>query len=202
MFDLITSVLERTGYIGVAVLMFVENLFPPIPSELVMPFAGFNAATGPQTLWGVILAGTAGSVAGALFWYWVGWKVGPDRIKRFAARHGRWLTMTPGEIDRVSAWFHRHGRIAVLIGRMLPTVRTLISVPAGVAEMPIWTFTLWTAIGAFGWTALLAVAGFSLESQYDRVQGWLDPVSTAFVAALLLVYLWRVWTFDARRAAS
>ena len=198
MFDWITAILEGSGYAGVAFLMFIENVFPPIPSELVMPLAGFNAARGDQTLWGVVAAGSIGSVAGAVFWYWVGRRVGAARIKRFAATHGRWLTLTPAEIDRVTAWFDRHGQNAVLIGRLVPTVRTLISVPAGVARMPLWQFTLWSSIGTVGWTALLAVAGYLLEGQYERVQTWLDPVSIAVVVGILGYYLWRVWTFDAR----
>ena len=112
MFDWITSILQTTGYLGVALLMFVENVFPPIPSELVMPLAGFNAARGDQALWGMIAAGTVGSVAGALFWYWVGRRVGADRLKRLAAKHGRWLTLHPSDIDRVTDWFRRRGRIA------------------------------------------------------------------------------------------
>lgn len=196
MFDWITSLIDTMGLAGIAALMFIENVFPPIPSELIMPLAGFNAANGDQSLIPVILAGTVGSLAGALFWYWIGLRIGIERLKRFSRRHGRWLTLTPREIDAVSDWFHRHGPVAVLIGRLVPTVRTFISVPAGVARMPWWLFTLWSALGTLAWTSLLAVAGYALRSQYDRVAHLMDPVSTGVVLAIVGYYLWRVWRFD------
>lgn len=196
MFDWIVSIIDASGLIGIAALMFIENVFPPIPSELVMPLAGFNAARGGDSLLAVVIAGSIGSVAGALFWYGIGRALGARRLKEFACEHGRWLTLTPSEIDRVTAWFHRRGRFAVLIGRLVPTVRTLISVPAGVARMPVGLFTLWSTIGTVAWTALLAGAGFALEAQYQLVAAWLDPISTAVVVGLVGYYLWRVWRFD------
>jgi len=199
MFDWITAFLEASGYFGIAFLMFIENVFPPIPSGLVMRLAGFNGASGAQTRWGVILAGTIGSVSGALFWYWVGRRIGEERIKRLARKHGRWLTLHPVEITQVSEWFDRHGRIAVLIGRLVPTIRTLISVPAGVARMPLRQFMAWSTIGTAVWTGFLSVAGYLLESQYERVQAWLNPVSTAVVLGILGYYLFRVWRFDGAR---
>ncbi len=137
MFDWITGIVDRTGYLGVALLMFAENLFPPVPSELIMPLAGFAAARGDLSLPLVLAAGVAGSLAGALFWYWIGRKVGADRLKRWAGRHGRWLTLSPGDVDEADAWFDRHGVKAVLLGRLIPAVRTLVSVPAGLAAMPL-----------------------------------------------------------------
>ena len=102
-FDWITGIVDRTGYLGVALLMFAENLFPPVPSELIMPLAGFAAARGDLSLPLVLAAGVAGSLAGALFWYWIGRKVGADRLKRWAGRHGRWLTLSPGDVDEADA---------------------------------------------------------------------------------------------------
>src|SRR5690625_2632057 len=115
----ISDLIADMGYIGIVLLMFLENLFPPIPSEVVMPLAGFVAARGDLSLVGVILAGMAGSVLGALPWYFVGRLLGEERLKGWADRHGRWLTVTSGEIDKVLDWFNRHGRKAVFFGRLI-----------------------------------------------------------------------------------
>lgn len=198
MFDWITGVIDAVGAFGVGLLMLLENVFPPIPSELIMPLAGFNAATGSMSLIAVILMGSAGSLAGALLWYWIGRRLGAQRLKRLAARHGRWLTILPEDLDRSNDWFRRHGGEAVLIGRLIPTVRTFISVPAGVARMPLGVFLAYSAIGTLVWTAILALAGFWLQSQYDLVAAWLDPLSTAVVLGLLGWYLYRVATYGRR----
>ncbi len=192
MFDWVVTLLENGGYAGIFMLMLVENLFPPIPSELVMPLAGFLAAQGTLSLPLTVAVGTAGSVVGALFWYWVGLRVGEARLRRLAARYGRWLTVSPGDVDKASAWFERHGGKVVFFGRMVPAVRTLISIPAGVARMPLPSFLAFTVVGSAIWTGGLAVAGFLLESQYARVAGWVNPVSTLVVALVVVWYLLRL----------
>ena len=198
MFDWISGIIDQMGYIGIALLMFAENVFPPIPSELIMPLAGFNAARGSMTLAGVLIAGIVGTVAGAYLWYWIGLKVGSRRIRHLAAKHGRWLTVSPDEFDRAQGWFDRHGGMAVFFGRLLPTVRTFISVPAGLLPMNIGRFMFYTTLGTGIWTAILTVAGYLLESQYERVQGWLNPVSTVVVVAIVGFYVWRVATYRKR----
>lgn len=187
------------GYLGVAGLMLLENVFPPIPSEVVMPLAGYLATRGTMTFAGVVLAGTVGSVLGALLWYWIGLRIGAARLKRLAARHGRWLTIAPEDVDAASAWFARHGPAAVFLGRMVPGVRTLISVPAGVARMPLAPFLLYTTAGSLLWSGGLAALGWWLGAQHERVQGWIEPVSWAVVAAILGAYLWRLARHGARR---
>ncbi|WP_226622574.1 DedA family protein [Alloyangia pacifica] len=199
MFDWISGFVDAVGAIGIAVLMFLENVFPPIPSELIMPLGGFNAAAGREHLLAVIVAGSIGSLAGALFWYWIGRQLGTQRLKRLAARHGRWLTILPDDLDRSNDWFIRHGGSAVLIGRLIPTVRTFISVPAGVARMPMASFLAYTTVGTVSWTTVLAMAGYLLQAQYGLVAGWLDPVSTAVVAGIVGVYVWRVATYGRRK---
>ena len=195
MFDWIVAVLDRGGYPGIALLMFLENVFPPIPSELIMPLVGFTAARGEFSLPLAVLSGTLGSLAGALLWYWIGLRFGRARIERLAERHGRWLTLTPADIERASAWFARYGGTAVLIGRLVPTIRTLISVPAGLHRMPAGLFLIYSGIGTLGWTGLLTAAGYVLEARYQDVSAYLNPVSTVVVVALLLWYFWRVATF-------
>lgn len=200
MFDWITGFIEQSGYLGLFLLMFVENIFPPIPSELIMPLGGFTAARGDLHIALVIIAGTLGSLAGALFWYYVGRWVGAARLKRWAARHGRWLTLAPDEVDQANAWFDRHCGKAVFFGRLLPTVRTLISIPAGIAEMSLPRFLLFSTLGTAIWTGLLAGAGYLLEAEYRKVAEYLNPVSDAVVAILVLGYLYRVATFRRRVA--
>lgn len=198
MFDWIVGLLKETGYFGIAFLMFAENVFPPIPSELIMPFAGFTAASHEINLYVAILAGSVGSLLGAILWYYIGVFIGADRLKRFAMRHGRWLTLTPGDIDEACKWFNRHCGKAVFFGRLVPAVRTFISVPAGIAGMPLGKFLVYTTAGTVLWTALLAVAGYLLESQYEKVSEWLNPVSNLVIGILVLVYLYRVATFRRR----
>ena len=195
MFDWITGFVERSGYFGIALLMFAENVFPPIPSELVMPLAGFAAARGDLDLALVVLAGAAGSLLGATLWYFVGRRVGCERLKRFAAEHGRWLTLSPEEIDCARDWFGRHGDKAVMAGRLVPGVRTLISVPAGIAGMRLATFLAYSAVGTALWTALLAAAGHLLEGQYQRVSGYVGPASNAVLGLVVVWYLYRVATW-------
>lgn len=198
MLEWVAGFVEQAGYVGVAVLMFAENLFPPIPSELVMPLAGFVAAGGDVSLAGVILAGSLGSVAGAMFWYGVGRWVGCDRLRRWTARHGRWLTLAPQDVDKAQDWFQRHGGTAVLMGRLVPTVRTLISVPAGIAGMPLGPFLAYSTIGTALWTAFLAVGGYLLQESYGQVSAWLNPASSAILVVLLMGYVYRVVTFQPR----
>ena len=198
MFDWITNLIDSMGAFGVALLMFLENVFPPIPSELIMPLAGFNAARDTMSLPLVILAGSAGSLAGAYLWYWIGRRIGFERLCHLSQRHGRWLSVSPDEFDRANGWFDRHGGSAVLFGRVIPTVRTFISVPAGVRRMSRGWFLGLSALGTVAWTSVLTLAGYWLEGGYEAVSAWLNPVSTVVVLALVGTYLWRVATYGRR----
>ena len=192
MFEWIVALMGRSGYLGVGGLMFGENVFPPIPSELVMPLAGFLSAQGVLWLPLTVLVGTIGSVLGALLWYYIGLWIGEERLKDFARRHGKWLTISPREVDAATDWFRRYGWRAVFFGRMIPGVRTFISVPAGVARMPMGPFLSFTALGSLAWTTALAVAGYLLQSQYDRVATWVNPISTLVIVGLIGIYLFRL----------
>lgn len=201
MFDFITEFMQSGGYLAVFALMALENIFPPIPSELIMPFAGFVAARGDLNVVGVLVAGTAGSVAGALPWYYAGKVYGKERLEAFADKHARWMTVTHGDIEHAMASFEKHGRKVVLMGRLIPAIRTLISVPAGLARMPMGQFLLYSTVGSLIWTGILTGAGFLLESQYERVAQYVDPVSKAVLIGLLGWYLYRVATFKKRSKA-
>ncbi|WP_175625536.1 MULTISPECIES: DedA family protein [Oxalobacteraceae] len=195
MFHSIVDIVSQGGYLGIFLLMLAENVFPPIPSELIMPLAGFVAARGELNIFLVILAGTAGSVVGALPWYYAGALFGKDRLKRLAARHGRWLTVSPGDIDKASDWFERHDAATVFFGRLVPAIRTLISVPAGGVKMPMLPFLMYSTIGSLIWTCLLALTGYLLQSQYEVVQHYVDPVSKAVVYTVIAIYVYRFIRF-------
>lgn len=199
MFDWITGLVEDGGYVGVFLLMFLENVFPPIPSELIMPLAGFVAARGDISFLGVIVAGTLGSLLGTSLWFGLGMMVGIGRIKRLAARHGRWLTMSPDDVTRAQEVFARYGVFAIFFGRLIPAIRTLISVPAGLAQMKLPIFLFWTALGTSVWTTALASAGYLLESQYALIEGQINTVSNVILVLVLIWYVYRVISFERTR---
>ena len=184
--------ISSTGYFGIVLLMFIENVFPPIPSELIMPLAGYMVAQGKLTISGVIVAGMAGSVLGALPLYFLGRQLGERRLKDFADKHGRWLTLSRNDIDRSSRWFDRHGRATVLILRLIPGIRSLVSLPAGIARMQLGIFLACTAVGTGIWAALLSYFGYWLGSNFKQVSEYLDPVSWFVFSALAFVYAYRV----------
>ncbi|WKB51364.1 DedA family protein [Eleftheria terrae] len=202
MLEWIIQVITEHGYLAVLLLMCAENLFPPLPSELIMPFAGFAAARGDLGLAGVVASGTLGSLLGALPWYLAGRRLGSERLRRLAERHGRWLAVSAEDLDRAEAWFQRHGAAVLVLGRMVPGVRTLVAVPAGLAALPCRAFLAWSLLGSLLWTSLLTAAGYLLESQFEAVAGWLDPVAKAVLAVLLLTYLVRVLRLRRRGAAG
>lgn len=192
MSDWITAIIAHSGYYGVALLMFVETIFPPIPSEVIMPLAGVYAAQRELSLAGVIVAGTVGALAGNIIWFIIAWKLGLDRFEQFLVRYGRVLTLDEQEIQRGRALFDRYGGGIVGVGRVIPTIRSLVSVPAGLVHMRVRTFLFYTAAGTFIWTLGLAVAGFLLGNRFTEVDKILGPVSTGVILLCLGIYLYRV----------
>lgn len=188
----ITNLMNSMGYIAIVFLMFLENVFPPIPSELIMPLAGYTATQGKLTLLGAIVAGTFGSVLGALPLYYVGKTIGEKRLKSWADKHGKWLTVSGDDIGKAKQWFDKHGGVAVLICRLVPGVRSLISIPAGIAKMNLPLFLLYSALGAGIWTALLAFLGFKLGERFDQVDKYFGPASYVILGSLLAFYIYRV----------
>lgn len=190
------SVVESIGYWGVAGLMFLENFFPLIPSEIIMPLSGFAAAVGKLSLWLVIVAGSVGSLAGQIVFYYLGMWVGQARLERWADRYLSWLTVSGAEIRRARRWFDRYGGAAVLICRMVPALRQLISIPAGVAEMNFVRFLAYSALGMTAWAALLAYLGSLLGKNYGAVHTYLGPVAYGVVGALVIALI--VWVVRRR----
>ena len=185
----IIETITSLGYAGIFLLMLLESVFPPIPSELIIPFAGLSAASGALDFWLVLLAATTGTVVGMLPWYFAGRIFGLGRVRTLADRYGRWLTLNADEIDTATDWFRRFGPVIVLIGRLIPLIRTLISIPAGLACMPFWQFLAFSTLGALVWNSILVGAGFILAEHYELVETWLDPGTTIVLGLVVLIYL-------------
>jgi membrane protein DedA with SNARE-associated domain len=189
----IADIMAATGTFGIFLLMLAENIFPPIPSEAIMPVAGFAAAQGKLDPIVAFLAGTAGAVLGNAAWYEVSRAIGQARIERLADRYGRYLGIMGEDVREASALLVRWGVWAVLLCRLLPGPRTLISVPAGIARINRTVFYVATTIGTAVWTAFLMTAGWLLEGQWDRIEHWMEPLAIAVIAAVLLTYVWHLW---------
>ena len=190
--QLIGSAVEANpwmGYGAIFAAMFLENLFPPIPSELIMPLGGFYVHQGQLALIPVVLAGLLGTVLGALPWYGIGRVINEERIEHWLERHGRWIGISPQELHRSRTWFNRHGTALVFWGRLVPGIRTLISVPAGIEMMPLAPFLIWTTAGSLIWTLLLTLAGLALGEGYSNVELWIDPVAKAIKVLLVIAVL-------------
>ena len=198
MFDWIAGLIGRLGYTGVILLTFLENLFPPIPSELVIPMAGFVAeAQGDMHVGVVIAAASFGSLAGASFWYIVGRKVGERRLRAWVEHYGKWVTLSAKDVDRSQDWFKRRGNAAVFFGRLVPGVRTFVSLPAGFSNMGLVPFLGYSALGTIAWTAALAYAGVALQANFTVVGDYINVVTNIMlgVFGVLLVRRYvRCWT--------
>ncbi len=190
----VTDVIDKLGYLGVALLVALENLFPPIPSEIVLPFAGFVARDGDATLWGMIAAATVGSLLGAWILYGIAAAIGPDRMHAFIARYGKWLRLTNEDIAKAERWFDRNAILAVLVGRCVPLIRSLVSIPAGFRRMSFVTFTIYTVIGSLAWNGALIGAGYVLRDNWDRVEPIMSLFQYLVILAILAAVAWFVWT--------
>jgi len=198
MSDWVIRLIDSTGYLGVFVLMLLETVFPPVPSEVVMPVAGLRAAHGPMSLGGVIASGTAGAMTGNLLWYLLARWIGLARFRPFIERHGRWLTMDWYDVEKVQRLFGRFGGAVVMVGRVVPTIRSVVSLPAGMVRMRLHSFLLWSTIGTAVWSALLALAGYALGQSFERVDEVIGPLSSAIVSFIVLFYLYRQATWHRR----
>jgi membrane protein DedA with SNARE-associated domain len=188
MTEWITQTMNALGYWGVGLLMLLENLFPPIPSELIMPLAGFMVSKGEWNFGMTVFAGVLGTILGALPWYYLGKLVSEARLRQLADQYGKWLTISGKDIDKANAWFTRHGGKAVLLGRLVPGVRTLISLPAGVNAMPLVPFLIYSTIGTTLWVAFLTTLGYLLGDHYDRVDQYMGPLSKLVLLVLVIAF--------------
>jgi membrane protein DedA with SNARE-associated domain len=201
---LIESVILALGYPGIVLIMALENIFPPIPSELVMPFAGFlvgcqsaNLATGCPanefTMVGVVLAGMAGSVIGALVLYYIGLWADERIVRAFIRRYGRYMLISEADLNTALAYFSRHGEAVIFFGRLIPLVRSLISIPAGMQRMPLGKFLLYTSLGTALWSAILAYAGLFLGRNWETVVEVISQyqkVTLALIGLAVLAFIY------------
>lgn len=190
----IQQIIEALGYPGIALVMLIENLFPPIPSEVVMPFAGFLVAEdSDMTFAGIVIAGTIGSVVGAAIIYWIGVWADEPIVRSFVRRYGRFFLLDEGDIDRALNVFARYGEIIVFVGRLIPIIRSLISLPAGMQRMPFLRFMVFTTLGATIWTAVLSYAGYILGENWEEVLEIVDKYQNVTLVVLVIaVVVWIV----------
>ncbi len=193
MVEWINGLMSGLGYWGIGLLMFLENLFPPIPSELIMPLAGFTVAQGKMDFTLAVIAGTVGTMLGTYAWYYLGILVNYQRLAVLADRYGKWIGVSAKDIDRVNDWFNTHGKNAIFFGRMVPGIRTLISLPAGMNKMSFTKFTIYSTVGTLIWTLALTAAGYLLGENYSSIENYLAPVSKLVLFGL--IGLFGYWIF-------
>ena len=185
----VQDVIESLGYLGVALLVIAENLFPPIPSEIVLPFAGFVARRGDGSVVVMVLASTVGSVVGALVLYAIAAAIGPERIHAFVVRFGRWFGVKESDMVRAEQWFDRRSNVAVLVGRCVPLIRSLVSIPAGFRRMRFVPFVVLTAVGSAVWNVALIGAGAALGDQWDVVGDYVGILQWLVIVVIMAVVI-------------
>jgi membrane protein DedA with SNARE-associated domain len=190
--DWIVRLIEQSGYLGIGFLMFLETLFPPIPSEVIMPVAGVAVGKGRLDLVGVIAAGTAGAMLGNIIWYLAARALGHDRLEPFIKRYGKWITISWRDVERAHKWFDRNGIIFVMTGRILPTVRSLVSIPAGLLDMRFRNFVIASTVGTAIWTTFLTLVGVKLQEEFHSIERILGPLSSAILLLIFLTYFYRL----------
>lgn len=198
MHELIIRAIEQGGLVGIFLLMALENIFPPIPSEVIMGLGGVAVSRGTMDFWPLMISGTVGSTLGNYAWYWLGDHWGRTRLEPFVERWGRWLTMEWEDVEKARGFFRRHGPWVVFVFRFTPIFRTMISLPAGLAHMGVWRFLAFTFAGAFIWNLLLVEGGRRLADWLEESQQILGWLILGFIGLALIGYLWRVVTWKPR----
>lgn len=193
MTDWIISIMEQLGYFGIALLMFLDNVFPPVPSEIIMPSAGFAASQGQLSLIGVIVAGSLGSLIAAAALYWIGRKISHEALFNWVDHYGKYLFIKSNDVKKALDWFERYGHRVVFFGRMIPAVRSLISIPAGMSRMPFWKFMSYSALGTIIWTTFLAYVGFYFGNNTELMQQIFSRVG--YLIIMICVIVGSIWLY-------
>ena len=196
MTDFLLELLDKGGYLGIFFLMMLENVFPPIPSEVIMGGAGLLVAKGQMTFGTVWVVATAGTVVGNLFWFWIGVRWSEEQLKRIIDRWGRWLTFEWDEFLSARNTFRKYGDWIVFLLRFSPLLRTIVSLPAGLAKMKLWRFVLFTALGSAIWNGVLIFGGKALEPLVERFEKLAGYGVVAFVLLGVAIYVYRVVTWE------
>lgn len=193
MTEWIANTITSLGYVGIGLLMFLENLFPPIPSELIMPLAGFTVSQGKMEFIPVILSGVIGTVLGAYAWYYAGRIFNEAYLEKLADKYGKWMGVSAKDIKKANNWFNQHGKKAVFFGRLVPGVRTLISLPAGINGMSLISFTIYSSLGTILWVLFLTTTGYLLGNHYELVEVYLGKISKIVLISLVIWFIiWQV----------
>lgn len=200
--EFVIRIVEQLGYVGLLLMVALENVFPPIPSEVILPLAGFNVYEGNFSFLPVLLFATAGSVLGSLVLYGIGAAIGETRLRSLVRAHGGKLFIKESDLDKSEQWFRRFGPLAVFLCRMVPIVRSLISIPAGVEKMALGQFVLLTTAGSLIWNAALVGAGWALGTQWDRVEGFVSTFQYVVIALGVVVVAWFLWARLSARPGS
>jgi membrane protein DedA with SNARE-associated domain len=203
--ETIQGIIQAFGYAGIVFVMAAENVFPPIPSELVMPFAGFMAREGTFNIWIVILSGMLGSVIGALVLYYFGAWANELVVRRFLRRWGRYAFVSEADLNVSLDYFNRYGEVVIFFGRLIPIVRSLISIPAGMARMPMPKFLFFTVLGTTLWSAFLSYMGWVLQAIWGRVAGWIEQYQRVVIilaVVAIVVFFFRVIAPRLRRTSA
>ncbi len=195
MLDWILKFIEKFEYLGIFLLMLLENIFPPIPSELILPISGLSVANGELDPIFVLISASLGSICGALFWYFIGKWIGKSRLENFFEKYGHWLAITKKDFSKTYNYFEKNSGKAVFIGRMIPAFRTLISIPAGIVNMQLGRFLMFTTLGTLIWSGLLIYAGYALKDQYMEVSGYVGAATNVIFVFLVIVYIYKVFRF-------
>lgn len=196
--ELIIETIAKGGYLGIFFLMALENVFPPVPSEVIMGIGGVLVARGEMQFWPLLIIATMGTVLGNYFWYWIGDWYGYRRLAPVIDRWGRWLTMEWEDVERAIAFFHKHGDWVIFVLRFSPGLRTIISLPAGLAHMPLWRFLFFTFLGSVIWNAALIMSGKWLSQWLGDSQQVLGYIILGLIGVGLVWYVWRVITWKPR----
>lgn len=198
--NLIIEIMNDFGYIGICLLILIENLFPPIPSEVILTFGGFMTHDTNMTILGVIITATIGSLLGAIILYYIGKILNKERlIKIVTSKYGKLLRVKPKDIESAESWFNKKGNITVLFCRCVPVVRSLISVPAGMSQMPLPKFILYTTIGSAVWNTLLVLIGAFAGEKKDIILTWIDKLSDVILILLIVAFILFVIIFYLKR---
>jgi len=198
----ITSVMESYGYAGIFFLILLENIFPPIPSEIVLTVGGFMTTTTSLGIFGVIMASTAGSVAGAIILYYVGRWLSVERLEGVVEKYGKWLRLKKQDLHKADAWFDRYGMWTVFFGRLIPVVRSLISIPAGMSGMRLKWFLLFTISGTLIWNAILVIVGAAVGENREAIMRQLELYSNVVYVILIVGAVAAVWYFLWKRRSE
>jgi len=196
MTELILEIIRWGGYFGIFLLMALENVFPPVPSEIIMGFGGILVARGDMAFWPLLMIGTAGTVVGNLFWYWLGRRWSEAQLRFFIGRYGRWLTFEWRSFTRARDTFRRHGEWIVFLLRFSPVLRTIVSLPAGLSGMGLGRFCLFTFLGSLVWNALLILGGQALSGIVEQYEEIVSIVLVASIVLGIAYYIYRVVTWN------